>query len=207
MDDTQLQSLLRQADADAPLPAADLVIRVRRRQAALRTRNRVLGGMVILLVTVTAIGMLFYATRPTRTVVKRDPPKVTTKPSATIDVEQLRREIAMLDREAAAHEEAALGIVATEHADRARRSATQVRDVQLTLERERYDAAMRIIRDADDLLLRRREPRPAADAYRRVITLFPSTYWATVAQERLARLGTSGQRGMTRPADPSKPVA
>jgi hypothetical protein len=125
----------------------------------------------------------------------------------TVDADTLRRQIAALDREAAIHEQTAERLLALERADRLRASAGNTGDAQATLDMERYNAAMLLVHDGDDLWLHRRERRAAAETYRRVIALFPSTYWAGVAQERLAKIGEGDKSGMNHPTSVEKPAA
>jgi hypothetical protein len=126
---------------------------------------------------------------------------------APMAVDALRLQIAALAREAAAHEQTAERLVALERVERLRASVGNTRDPQAALDLERYNAAMLLIHDGDDLLLHRRQTQAAAETYRRVIVLFPSTYWAGVAQERLAKIGAGDKSGMNQTRNFEKPAA
>jgi hypothetical protein len=167
-------------------------------------RNRIASGVAVVLLLATAL-IVMFARQDHRPLARRA--EEPNQPQVALDVDALRRQIAALDRQAAAHEQTAERLVDFERASRLRASSANVRDPQAMLDLERYNAAMLLIHDGDDLWLHRRQTREAAEMYRRVIALFPSTYWAGVAQERLTKIGEGDKSGMKHPTDMEKNAA
>jgi hypothetical protein len=208
-EDLEIRSMLRRAEvgSGAPLPsvpAGTLAARAIELRGARQKRNRIASGVAVVMLLAAAWTVMF-ARQDHRPLARRaEEPK---QPQVALDVDALRRQIVALDHQAAAHEQTAERLVAFERASRLRASSENVRDPQATLDLERYKAAMLLIHDGDDLWLHRREARAAAEMYRRVIALFPSTYWAGVAQERLTKIGEGDKSGMGHPAEMEKPAA
>jgi hypothetical protein len=208
-EDLEIRSMLRRAEvgSDAPspsVPAATLAARAIQVRGGRRRRNRIASGAAVVMLLATAWIVMFV--RQDRRVEARRAEQPKQAPVA-MDVDALRRQIAALERLAAAHEQTAERLVALERVERLRASAGNAGDPQAALDLERYNAAMVLIHDGDDLWLHRREMRAAAETYRRVIALFPSTYWAGVAQERLAKIGAGEKSGMNQTRNIEKPAA
>ncbi len=56
-------------------------------------------------------------------------------------------------------------------------------------------AAERMVQEADELWLDRRQRTPAAARYQRVIELFPDSEWASVARQRLEQMAGAKSKG------------
>ena len=175
-----------------------------RLEAIRRRRHRmayaVAAGTVVLALA-AAIPLVSRERRSAR-VVRHEAPAAPTP--AAPKVADLRRQIAELNREAAMQEQIAQRLLTIEAAGRTHRAVGVLPDAQASIERQRYRAAMQLVREGDDLWQSRREARAAAEAYRRVITLFPQTYWAGVARERLSRIGGAEPTALP---DAHKPAA
>ena len=168
-----LAELLRTADAAQPLPEqrGDVAGRVHR-----RARRRRAGQGLIVAALVIGAGVSIWFSRP--------PARHATIASA--DVAQLRRECAQFDADAEIHERTAQLMMSHERAASRRIGAADDRDA-LALQLER--SALILVNRGEHLL---REPdarTEAADAFRRVLELFPQSRGAAVARERLNQIG------------------
>jgi hypothetical protein len=168
-----LADLLRTADAAQPPPeqrgdVAGRVYRKARRQRA--------GQGLIVAAFVIGAGVSVWFSRP--------PARHSTIASA--DLAQLRRECAQFDADAEMHERTAQLMMSHERAASRRVGAADDRDL-VTLQLER--SALILVNQGEHLL---REPdarTEAADAFRRVVELFPQSRGAAVARERLDQIG------------------
>lgn len=179
-----LEQLLRSADAAAAPPpmSGGLADRVRRR-AMQQRRARLAGGAVAAVaVCVIASALMMPSSR------HRGAPLATNSPNETPS----RDALAALEIDAAIHEQAALKLTEM----RQRRSVQATASAaslpapalaELRLQRDR--AALILVYEADRAT-RDRQPERALAAYRRAIELFPTTYWAGVARQRLKEIPT-----------------
>lgn len=193
----QLGQLLREADATAGRPAApraDLGAVVRHVARRRRRARTVAGGAVV--VMIVGVTCALYLMRPNEngSVVQRE--RAPSPP--VLSPEEARREIAVLDAEAESRMAVVERMLTME---RRRVSATQQRatDPLLAVRREQDRAAYLLIYEADRLARKSEARERAVEEYRRVVTLFPDTHWASVARERLVELGGSSRKGTAGP--------
>ena len=196
MNDDRLAILLRQADADAAPPAlrADVVGRVRRR----RQRRIAVRSIAASLMVVLATGWFWmHRPSPPKTTVARhtDAPRHAAPAPAAFDARTIQIELAQCQAEARLHELTVEAMLRIEKQERARLAAApKPRDAldvlgQLAVQR---DIAAHVIVDGGDRMLKSPGGRAqAADAYRRVLDLFPDSREAAVARQRLEQLNKS----------------
>ena len=181
-----LEQLLREADAAAPPPAeriddlgASVRTRAHRRRRNIRFASGATAAMILLL-------LLLYRTRPP------DAGVVANRPAPASSPVDAARQMALLAAEAerrTAHVEKLLA--AERRAIQPRRKSGS--DPVLALRREQDRAAYLLIYEAERLARMSNEKARAAEEYRRVLSLFPETHWASVARERLAEMGGASQ--------------
>jgi hypothetical protein len=168
-----LEQLLRSADASPPGRSdSDLVGQVRRRaRRSDRIRSTVASALVLIGVAIGAVALLQPSTHQPPTALAPDPIAV-------------KAELARLDQEADRHSALADQMMQTEISTARPNLAELARDLQ----RERDEAALSLIYEAETLAPLPAQ-RPAAVAlYRRAIDLFPQTHWAALAKQRLEAL-------------------
>lgn len=185
MRDDELKSLLRDAEAGMERPSlapADLAGRVRRLDRRRRRRTR----MFLAAVPLTALGTIIagWSFLPSPAPMRMDD-RMASVPFDVGEIERLRAE-------AEYHERLARHMIALGKRDRALEQARRAlaQPDPLDVVREQIDVvAYRMIQRADEL---RTQIDPSAEAirvYRDVERLFPNTYSAKVARERLTALG------------------
>jgi hypothetical protein len=189
MSDDALKLLLVNADRDgvdpAPASAGDLLaaaLRRRRSQARRRT------AAVAAVLAVAAATLLKSAPRdPAEAVVERNPSIATPRKTA----DELRAELARLEREAAIQVQVVRGLVETEQAAvEDPKFASSTDDAELVRREAARSAAISwqyatlVEQELNDLAAARRE-------YERVARRFPGTRWAELAAVSLRRLSTA----------------
>jgi hypothetical protein len=179
-----LDQLLRDVDAAAPAPPAltQLPARVRRR----RHRRRMMKAVAVAAVAIIAIPLLALTmlTRPgPRPIVATSRPA----PAPT------RQDLARLNLQAELHEQTAAAMLkATDLASApavAIVPAVADENVLAHVRQQRDRAALVLIYEADQAAREKQTTRALA-GYRRTIQLFPKTYAAAVARQRLKEMPT-----------------
>jgi hypothetical protein len=181
-----LEQLLRHADAAAPAPPllAEVPKRVRRRYQRRRTIKAV--ATVAVLFAAAPLLVVTMFTRPPQ------PPTVVINRSQTPAQAPTRADLARLDLQAALHEQTAVQLIQATTAARVQTApaAVVLDDAVLSHVREQRDrAALTLIYQADQAARQKQTTRAVA-AYRRAIELFPKTYAAAVARQRLKEMPT-----------------
>jgi cell division protein FtsB len=173
IDHDPLAELLRTADAAQPPPEqrGDVAGRVHR-----RARRRRAGQGLIVAALVVGVGVSVWFSRP--------PARHSTIASAS--VAQLQRECAQFDADADMHERTAQLMLSHERAAARRVAAADDRDA-VTSQLER--SALILVNQGERLLREPDAKSAAADAFRRVVELFPQSRGAAVARERLNQIG------------------
>jgi len=181
----ELEQLLQTADASAAAPPTltDLPHRIRRRHQRRRTMKTV--AVAVAAIALVALPLLAMS------VFNRRPPS----PTVAVFIERprvpTRADLAQLDLQAQLHEQTAdrlLAATSFAHAQSDPPPATD--DVILRHVREQRDqAALILVYDADQAVRAKQTDRALA-AYRRTIELFPKTYWAAIARQRLKEMPT-----------------
>lgn len=185
MRDDKLKSLLRDAEAGMERPnfaPADLAGRIRRLDRRRRRRTR----MFLAAVPLMALGTIIagWSLLPNPAPMKIED-RMASVPFDAGEIERLRAE-------AEYHQRLARQMIALRKRDRTLEQARRVLAQPDPLDqiREQIDiVAYRMIQRADEL---RTQMEPSAEAirvYRDVESLFPNTYAAEVARERLGTLG------------------
>jgi hypothetical protein len=170
-----LAQLLKSADGSAPTPtlASDLPTRVRRRHRHRRAQTIAVTATTTLLL---AIGLTALLPRP------GTPGRGQGRGAS--DATRL----AALDREIALHEQTATLLLASPVP---KPSVAPAPDdsVLSEIRRQRDRAALILVYEADRAAADK-QPDRALAAYRRTIELFPTTYWANIARQRLKEMST-----------------
>jgi hypothetical protein len=185
-----LEQLLREADAGARPPAervsADLAGSIR--SLARRRRSiRMTGGASAAIAGMVVLSFVLYPSQPDQRIV------TTVAPQSPADAESLARAMAAVSAEADARMRMVERVVAAGRRTDANRGG-RAADPLIAVRREQDRAAFLLIYEADRLARQSSESARAAEEYRRVVTLFPDTRWASVARERLAELGGASHR-------------
>jgi hypothetical protein len=168
-----LAQLLKHADATATPPtlADDLPTRVRRRHV--RRRRVPAATAIVALALLPATYLLF-------------PLPGTPGRGSGRGASDSARLIA-LDREVQLHEQTATLLLAS--TAQPKTIAAPSPDVLSEIRQQRDRAALMLVYEADRARTDNRPDRALA-AYRRTIELFPTTYWATVARQRIKEMPT-----------------
>lgn len=194
MSDERLEQLLRQADAafaDARFGSVGLSQRIRRR--ARRQRQLKVFGITAAAVLVLSLSTVAWVNRYGRPdsapvpIVADDSSKPASVAELQMQIERLRDEIRtgcqavdeVLRRQEVEQRLAAL---------RAQAETDPLKAVNDQLDR----AALTMVYQADRMYHELNLRESAVASYERTIELFPKTYWAQVAKERLAELRTAG---------------
>ena len=181
-----LEQLLRKADATAtaPPPLTGLPARVRRRRQR-RRMTKALAAAGVAIIALPLLAMTLF-TRPS------PPPSVAINNPAPETPTPTRRDLARLNLQADLHEETAAQLLAATAAAAAHSvPAPAVADdnVLAHVREQRDRAALILIYEADQAAREKKTTRALA-AYRRTIELFPKTYAAAVARQRLKEMPT-----------------
>lgn len=181
MRDDDLTRILRDSEADREPPAIaprELAARVRAAHRAQRRHRAVLAASLPI---VAVLALATWRSAPNTNVEPASPPP---QQVAVVTEEEIRR----LEAEAAAHEQNARSLLAA----RSQRPSP-LDDDPLADIREQIDiVAYRMILEADRLTADMRPTAAAIELYRKVERLFPATYSAEIARERLNQLSASG---------------
>lgn len=186
MNDDELKSLLRSADAGVEKPVfatGELAERVRRLDRRRRRRARLLVAAAPVLGVVTIAAWFL----PQKAVPTNADRRAASVPSDVREIERLRAE-------AAYQEQMARAMISLAERERVARSVAVVGEESDPLDeiREQVDVvAYRMILRADDLYARKMDSPEVVELYREVMQLFPKTYSAEVARRRLTDLGAS----------------
>jgi hypothetical protein len=175
-----LEQLLRHADASASAPPllTELPTRVRRQHARRRTINVVAAGVATVIAIVT-LPLLLLAT------LGRSPqPPVIAVARAHVPS---RGDLVRLNLQAELHEQTAAQLL--QPRSPAIPPAVDDHDVLAHVREQRDRAALILIYEADQAA-RQKQTNRAVAAYRRTIELFPKTYAAAVARQRLKEMPT-----------------
>jgi len=187
MNDDELKSLLRDAEAGMQRPnfaPADLAGRVRRLDCRRRRRTR----MFLAALPLTALGTIIagWSLLPSPVPMKIDD-RMASVPFDVGEIERLRAE-------AEYHQRLAQRMIAQRKRDQALEQARRVLAQPDPLDRMREQigvVAYRMIQRADELRMELDPSEEAIRVYRDVERMFPNTYAAEVARERLGTLGAS----------------
>jgi hypothetical protein len=181
MHDDDLRKLLRTADAGAETPLVDggeLAARVRRADLRRRRLARIMLAATPIVLAGAVIG---WAIVPLEKQVRPDP---------GVELAQIER----LRVQAEFHERQARELIARVERERGLTSTPDAAQQADPLDevREQVDVvAYQMILRADGLQAGMMASREAIELYRKVLRLFPKTYSAQVARDRLSGLGAS----------------
>ncbi len=179
-----LEQFLRTADATAPAPpalAADLPSRVRHRHYR-RRRIKSVAAAAVAIIALPLLAMTVFTRHSSP-----PPPTIATKPPPTLT----RADLARLDLQAELHAQTAAELLhaTTSPADIQPGPADDPTAVLAHVRQQRDRAALILIYEAEQAA-RDKQTHRAAATYRRTIELFPKTYAAAVARERLKEIPT-----------------
>jgi hypothetical protein len=182
MNDDELKALLRGADRPVAVDGAALATRARRIE-----RRRVVRSRLLLAAAPVVLLMVVWGVRPREAAV-----------APAVDRAELPAEIERLRAEAAWQTEKARRLVALAEAERLPRAtdalasggADPLADVREQVDVVAYQMVLR----ADGLHAAMMDSAEAVELYREVLRLFPTTYSAEVARERLAGLGANAEK-------------
>jgi hypothetical protein len=179
MRDDELTNILRDSEADLPpksLLAGELAARVRAAQRTQQRRRRLAVAASLPVAAALAFVAWSVQTNPTR-----QPDVPTPSQVAEITADEIDRLIA----EAEAHERNARAMIAAQPP----RDAALADDPLADIREELDVVAYRMILEADDLRAQMQPTAAAIELYQKVQRLFPTSYSAEVARERLHTLG------------------
>ncbi len=173
MTNDPLKQLLRHADTAPPLAGESNLVSQVKRRAKRNDRIKSASAVAILLIGIAIAANLVLQPR-----VKKAPLSLEPNPAA------LKAEIARLNAEANRHAEIADRLMQIEVIP----TPSDAADVQRDLQRQRDEAALSLIYQAETLAPVPAQ-RPAAVAlYKKAIDLFPQTHWASLAKQRIEAL-------------------
>jgi hypothetical protein len=176
----RLEQLLKRADAPPPIAGESNVAARVRRRARRNDRIRSTAGVAVLL-----IGLAIAAKFALQPRFKKQPVALAPDPAA------VKAELARLNSEATRHAEIADRRMQIELSPQVSNEVEVKRDLQ----RQRDEAALSLIYQAETLAPVPAQ-RPAAVAlYQKAIDLFPQTHWASLAKQRIEAL-QSGQENL-----------
>ena len=173
MTNDPLKQLLRHADTEPPLGGESSIVAQVKRRA--KRNNRIKSASAV---AIPLIGIAIAANLVLQPRVKKA--SLTLEPNPTA----LKAEIQRLNSEANRHAQIADRLMQLEVVPAPSDSA----DVQRDLQRQRDEAALSLIYQAETLAPIPAQ-RPAAVAlYQKAIDLFPQTHWASLAKQRIEAL-------------------
>lgn len=183
MDDERLNQLLKDADALAGEPSIgreDLASRVR--QLAVRRRRQRTAAGLVSAVVILAVAVVWWTSVDVNST--REPIVVQQSPTESIELDQIRSELAELREE--------LRQLAAQ-----RRCERLVADLERRLERSGAAEAVQvrldqtaaiIVHQGDQLFYDLNDREAAVASYQRVIDLFPGSRWSQIARDRLSEM-------------------
>ena len=171
-----LAQLLKSVDAASPAPNVpdDLPTRVRRRLVH-RRHVRAITGVTAVALLVATVTFLPHPGTPGRGQGRGA---------------SHAAHLAALDREAALHEQTAALLLTSRRVPSSPSIVPAPADSVLSEIRQQRDRAALILVYEADRARDEKRPDRALAAYRRTIELFPTTYWAGVARQRLKEMST-----------------
>lgn len=187
-----LGQLLQQADAAAPAPPilAELPVRVRRRASRRRRVEAVAAAIGLILLPLLALILIDHPDAAPAPAL----PLATTVPAPRRPTPPTRDDLARLEMQASLHELTAAHLMsapaaAPDSVGQSDPTSPAAGSVLAGLREHRDRAALILVYEADRAVREKRTDRALA-AYRRAIDLFPKTYGADVARQRLKEMPT-----------------